>query len=164
MEDPIDFRTGYLSDSYDIDLKTHVWVYKRQRQIARGMDLYRGEVHSRSPHFSEDSGKSYSEGHQDDNHTLQTRGQVDLKYSPEDDKVIESWLRENVTGAFHGLGTCKMAPEEQMGVVDHNLNVHGVRGLKVADLSICPRNVSANTNSTALMIGEKAADIIIKEL
>lgn len=51
-----------------------------------------------------------------------------------------------------------------MGVVDPSLNVYGVQGLKIADLSIVPRNIGANTNNTALAIGEKAADILVKEL
>jgi alcohol oxidase len=49
-------------------------------------------------------------------------------------------------------------------VVDPNLNVYGVEGLKVADMSIPPLNVAANTMNTAVAIGEKAADILIKEL
>ena len=57
-----------------------------------------------------------------------------------------------------------MAPREEGGVVDPGLNVYGTKGLKVADLSIAPGNVAANTNNTALMIGEKAADIVIREL
>ena len=57
-----------------------------------------------------------------------------------------------------------MAPREQDGVVDSSLNVYGVTGLKVADLSIPPENVGANTNNTALVIGEKAAEIILAEL
>jgi alcohol oxidase len=57
-----------------------------------------------------------------------------------------------------------MAPREKNGVVDENLNVYGVEGLKAADLSILPINMAANTNSTALLIGEKAADVFIKEL
>jgi choline dehydrogenase-like flavoprotein len=44
------------------------------------------------------------------------------------------------------------------------LNVHGVRGLKLADLSIAPENVGGNTNNTALAVGEKAASIILAEL
>ena len=48
--------------------------------------------------------------------------------------------------------------------MDAKQSVHGVEGLKIADLSILPRNVAANTNNTALAIGEKAADIFIKEL
>jgi len=57
-----------------------------------------------------------------------------------------------------------MKPRERGGVVDPCLNVYGVQGLKVADLSICPSNVAANTYSTALVIGEKAAVIIAEEL
>jgi alcohol oxidase len=57
-----------------------------------------------------------------------------------------------------------MKPREQGGVVDSKLNVYGVRGLKVADMSIAPGNVSANTCRTALVVGEKAAMIITEEL
>ena len=57
-----------------------------------------------------------------------------------------------------------MKPWERGGVVDPRLNVYGVQGLKIADLSICPSNVAANTFSTALVIGEKAAVIIAEEL
>ena len=57
-----------------------------------------------------------------------------------------------------------MKPRERGGVVDSRLNVFGVRRLKVADLSIGPSNVGANTYSTALVIGEKAAVLIAEEL
>jgi alcohol oxidase len=57
-----------------------------------------------------------------------------------------------------------MKPRERGGVVDPRLNVYGVQRLKVADLSIGPSNVSANTYSTALVIGEKAAVLIAEEL
>ncbi|KAJ3528098.1 hypothetical protein NM208_g10374 [Fusarium decemcellulare] len=57
-----------------------------------------------------------------------------------------------------------MAPREEFGVVDGRLNVWGTKGLKLADLSIVPANVGANTNNTAIVVGEKAADIIIKDL
>ena len=57
-----------------------------------------------------------------------------------------------------------MKPREQGGVVDPKLSVYGVRRLKVADLSIAPSNVGANTYGTALVIGEKAAVIIAEEL
>jgi len=55
-------------------------------------------------------------------------------------------------------------PREQGGVVDSRLNVYGVQGLKVADLSIAPSNVNANTYSTTLAIAEKAAIIIAQDL
>ena len=57
-----------------------------------------------------------------------------------------------------------MAPKSEKGVVDPSLNVHGIQHLKLADLSIPPQNVGANTGNTAFLVGEKAADIIIKEL
>jgi alcohol oxidase len=57
-----------------------------------------------------------------------------------------------------------MKPHEQAGVVDPRLNVYGVSNLKVADLSIAPSNVGANTYNTALIIGEKAAMIIAEDL
>lgn len=57
-----------------------------------------------------------------------------------------------------------MKPRERGGVVDPRLNVYGVQGLKVADMSIAPSNVAANTYSTALVIGEKAAVMIAEEL
>jgi len=57
-----------------------------------------------------------------------------------------------------------MKPRKRGGVVDPLLNVYGVQGLKIADLSICPSNVAANTFSTALVIGEKAAVIIAEDL
>jgi len=57
-----------------------------------------------------------------------------------------------------------MKPREEGGVVDSRLNVYGVTGLKVADMSICPTNVGTNTYSTALLVGEKAAIIIAQDL
>jgi alcohol oxidase len=57
-----------------------------------------------------------------------------------------------------------MAPREKGGVVDADLNVYGVKGLKLCDLSICPGNVGANTNNTALLVGEKAVDIFARDL
>jgi alcohol oxidase len=57
-----------------------------------------------------------------------------------------------------------MKPRDQGGVVDPQLNVYGVKNLKVADMSIVPLNVGANTYNTAIIIGEKAAMIIVEEL
>jgi len=87
-----------------------------------------------------------------------------VQYSAEDDKAIEQATREVVGTTWHSLGTCKMKPRDKKGVVGPDLNVYGVKRLKLADLSVPPENVGANTNNTALMIGEKAADIIIREL
>ncbi|KAK0622695.1 GMC oxidoreductase-domain-containing protein [Immersiella caudata] len=93
----------------------------------------------------------------------------ELKYDAEDIKAVEEWTKRHVESTWHGLGTCPMAPREgnsivKHGVLDERLNVHGVKGLKVADLSICPDNVGCNTYSTALLIGEKAAMLIAEDL
>lgn len=88
----------------------------------------------------------------------------DIQYTADDDVIIRKWLIQNVGTTWHSLGTCKMAPLEKGGVVDPSLSVHGVENLKIADLSIPPGNVAANTANTALAIGEKAADLFIKEL
>jgi choline dehydrogenase len=52
---------------------------------------------------------------------------------------------------------------DKMAVVDAQLKVHGIKGLRVADASIMPTITSGNTNAPAIMIGEKAADMILKE-
>jgi len=93
----------------------------------------------------------------------------DLHYSNEDIKHIEDWTKRHVETTWHSLGTCSMAPRNgnsivKHGVLDERLNVHGVKGLKVADLSICPDNVGCNTYSTALLIGEKCAMLTGEDL
>lgn len=93
----------------------------------------------------------------------------EIQYNEEDIKHIEKWVQRHVETTWHSLGTCSMAPREgnsivKHGVLDERLNVHGVKGLKVADLSICPDNVGCNTFSTALLIGEKVAMLTAEDL
>ncbi|KAI1302892.1 GMC oxidoreductase [Xylaria venustula] len=160
VDDPLDFNTGFLSDAGDLDMKKQVWAYKKGREIMRRTSMYRGEPAAFHPPFPADS-KAVCvtlDAEQD------TTALKDIEYSPEDDRIIEQFVREHLNTTWHSVGTAKMAPREQLGVVDKDLNVYGVKGLKLADLSIVPENVAANTNNTALVIGEKAADIIIREL
>ncbi|KAF7561105.1 hypothetical protein G7046_g3025 [Stylonectria norvegica] len=158
VTDVLDFNVGFLTDANDIDLKKQIWAYKKSREIMRRTGMFRGEVAPGHPQFIENSKASCV-----DIEEPLTEVQ-DLQYSAEDDKAIEQFVRENVNTTWHSIGTAKMAPREDFGVVDQNLNVWGTKGLKIADLSIPPSNIGGNTNNTAILIGEKAADIIIKEL
>jgi choline dehydrogenase len=71
----------------------------------------------------------------------------------------EQWVRQTCETYHHQAGTCKMGIDA-MSVVDPQLRVYGVEGLRVADASIMPAVVSGNTNAPSIMIGEKAADLI----
>ncbi len=80
----------------------------------------------------------------------------------ETDAELTKWLRANAMTTFHPVGTCKMG-NDPMAVVDAQLKVHGIQGLRVADASIMPIISSGNTNAPAIMIGERAAEFILKE-
>ena len=78
------------------------------------------------------------------------------------DVEILDFARGIGTTAFHLAGTCRMGPAaDPEAVVDDRLRVHGIEGLRVADASIMPTITSANTNAAVLMIGEKAADMVL---
>ncbi len=80
----------------------------------------------------------------------------------ETDEQILHYARQRGTTAFHPMGTCRMGPAtDAMNVVDDQLKVHGLEGLRIADASIMPTMPSANTNASSLMIGEKASDMIL---
>ncbi len=75
------------------------------------------------------------------------------------DKEIEAFVRNNADCAYHPVGTCRMG-NGPMDVVDAQLRVKGIKGLRVVDASIMPDIVSGNTNAPTIMIAEKAADMI----
>ncbi|WP_316013161.1 GMC family oxidoreductase [Roseobacter sp. HKCCA0434] len=79
----------------------------------------------------------------------------------EDDDALPDFIRSSCKTVFHPVGTAKMVPDsDRMAVVDTELRVKGVRGLRVADASIMPRLVSGNTNAPVMMIAERAARFI----
>ena len=78
-----------------------------------------------------------------------------------DDEVLE-YCRNNGATIFHPTGTCQMGPDSNpMAVLDSSLRVRGVQGLRVADCSAMPTVPSGNTNWPAVMLGERAADLIL---
>ena len=77
----------------------------------------------------------------------------------ESDDEIEAFLRRETELLYHPVGTCRMGGDEA-AVVDPELRVRGVEGLRVADASVMPVITGGNTNAPTIMIGEKAADLI----
>jgi choline dehydrogenase len=76
-----------------------------------------------------------------------------------DDELLD-WVRKNAETTYHPVGTCKMGTDP-MAVVDDQLRVHGIQGLRVADASIMPTLTSGNTNAPSIMIGEKASRMML---
>ncbi|MBD2534209.1 GMC family oxidoreductase N-terminal domain-containing protein [Nostoc flagelliforme FACHB-838] len=75
------------------------------------------------------------------------------------DEALVAYVRETCSTVWHPVGTCKMGTDP-MAVVDAELRVHGIEGLRVVDASIMPTITTGNTNAPTIMIGEKAADLI----
>jgi choline dehydrogenase len=77
------------------------------------------------------------------------------------DEDIVAWVKATAETTYHPVGTCKMGVDP-MAVVDPKLRVHGIAGLRVADASIMPTLTSGNTNAPSIMIGEKAARLVLE--
>ena len=91
---------------------------------------------------------------------------IEERIRPSDDELeseeaLDAFIRRTVVSGQHLTSTCKMGPaSDTMAVVDQQGRVHGLEGLRVADASIMPNCVRANTNCTTMMIGERISDFI----
>lgn len=82
----------------------------------------------------------------------------------EDDKLIESFVRDTLTQGFHSMSTCVMGKfEDPNKVVGTDFKVVGLKGLRVADMSVCPILTSNHTQVNAYLIGERCAGLVIEE-
>ncbi len=87
------------------------------------------------------------------------KGRFSPRHAP---RATEDWLaflRDNLSITWHAAGTCRMGSDRE-AVVDPELRVRGIAGLRVADASVMPTTTSANTNAATIMIGERAAELI----
>ncbi|KAA6411370.1 MAG: GMC oxidoreductase [Lasallia pustulata] len=186
-----DFDAGFMNDKRD--MAPMVWGYIKSRETTRRMQAYAGEVTGMHPFYAYDSPAramdmdlATTNAYASANHLTAgiqhgswsmpvTAGKapepnmLNSNVHDEDLLRIEEWVKRHCETTWHSLGTCSMAPKEgnsivKHGVLDERLNVHGVKGLKVADLSICPDNLGCNTYSVALLIGEKCAVLIAEDL
>jgi choline dehydrogenase len=81
----------------------------------------------------------------------------------DDDAGLEAYIRKTAWTVFHQCSTCRMGSDPATSVVDPRLRVRGIDGLRVADASIFPSIPTGNTNAPAIMVGEKASDLILQD-
>jgi choline dehydrogenase len=80
----------------------------------------------------------------------------------QDEAALNHWIRENLNTAYHPACTCRMGPAaDRSAVVGTDLRVHGVERLRIADASVMPAVVTANTNAVTIMIGDRAGDLVL---
>ena len=123
---------GYLNDPDGFDLKVMVEAFKVSRKI-----------------FAQDAFAPY-------------RGEELLPGADtQSDEQIVAFIRRKAESIYHPVGTCRMgAADDPQAVVDPQLRVRGVQGLRVVDASVMPKLIGGNTNAPTMMIAERAADLI----
>ena len=89
-------------------------------------------------------------------------GEISPGISAQSDSELEDFARKRGGIIYHPVSTCRMG-EDPMSVVDSQLKVHGIFGLRVVDASIMPTVTTGNTNAPTIMIAEKASSMIIQD-
>lgn len=85
---------------------------------------------------------------------------LDLAHGPATDAQVDAFIRANSETVYHPVGTCRMGSDAD-AVVDPQLRVNGVQGVRVVDASIMPTLINGNTNAPTIMIADRAADLIL---
>jgi choline dehydrogenase len=80
----------------------------------------------------------------------------------ESEAEFVQYIRSSIFSSYHPVGTARMGNDD-MAVVDAQLRVHGIDGLRIADASVLPTIPASNTNAAAILAGEKAADFMLEE-
>lgn len=78
------------------------------------------------------------------------------------DAQLDEDIRQRSESIYHPVGTCRMG-EDRLAVVDSQLRVKGISGLRIADASVMPLLISGNTNAPSMMVGERAAGFMLEE-
>lgn len=88
---------------------------------------------------------------------------LEPEVTPSDESGVEDLIRETANPGYHFCGTCRLGDDaDEMAVVTPDARVRGMDNLRVADASIMPSIVSANTNATAMMIGERVSELMLE--
>jgi choline dehydrogenase len=74
----------------------------------------------------------------------------------------ETYIRAGVSTLWHPVGTCKMGPDQESSVVDGQLRVHGIKGLRIADASVTPHATAGNNHVPTMILAENAASLILE--
>jgi len=130
-QDPPSILFNYLTAREDMEDWRRVVAITREIMAQKAMDPYRGDEIQPGEKVAEDD-------------------------------AVDAWVRANVESAYHPCGTCRMgAADDPLAVVDPELRVIGIDGLRVVDSSVFPTIPNGNLNAPTIMVGEKASDIIL---